>query len=106
MGQNAPEIEVTPMSLMCRFLDAGNDERLLALGRPASKKRKADTRRRACLYAEEPTRVQQASRRARGVHQWAVGGLMDGIGSKGGNSHRRTPPQLPRLGMNVAQEGI
>ena len=24
---------------MCRFLDAGNDERLLVLGRPASKKR-------------------------------------------------------------------
>jgi len=25
--------------VLCRFLDAGNDERLLALGRPASKKR-------------------------------------------------------------------
>jgi hypothetical protein len=31
---------------------------------------------------------------------------MDGIGSKGGNPHRRTLPQLSRFGMNVASEGI
>src|SRR5215471_14118745 len=34
----------------------------------------------------------------------AVGRLMERIGSRGGNSDRRTLPQLSRLGMNVAQE--
>jgi hypothetical protein len=33
----------------------------------------------------------------------AVGGLMDRIGSRGGNPDRRTLPQLSRFGMNVAQ---
>jgi hypothetical protein len=32
--------------------------------------------------------------------------LMVGIGSRGGTPHRRTLTQLPRFGMNVAQEGI
>jgi hypothetical protein len=32
------------------------------------------------------------------------GGLMDGIGSRGGTSHRRTLPQLSRFGTDVAQE--
>jgi hypothetical protein len=40
------------------------------------------------------------------VHQRVIGGLMDGIGWRGGNPDRRTPPQLPRFGMNVAKEGI
>jgi hypothetical protein len=31
---------------------------------------------------------------------------MVGIGSRGGNPHRRTRPQLPRFGMNVAQAGF
>jgi hypothetical protein len=31
---------------------------------------------------------------------------MDGIGSRGGNPHGETLPQLSRFGMNVAQEGI
>jgi hypothetical protein len=39
-------------------------------------------------------------------HQWAVGGLMDGTGSRDGNPHCRRLPQLSRFGMNVAQEGI
>ncbi len=47
-----------------------------------------------------------ASRRTRGVHQRAVGGLTDGTGSRSGSPHRGTLPQLSRLGMNVAQKGI
>jgi hypothetical protein len=35
-----------------------------------------------------------------------VGGPIDGMGSKGGNPHRRMLPQLLRSGMKVAQEGI
>jgi hypothetical protein len=34
----------------------------------------------------------------------AVGRLMDRIGSEGGNSDRRTLPQLWRFGMDIAQE--
>jgi hypothetical protein len=34
----------------------------------------------------------------------AVGGLMDGIGSRGGNPDCGTPLQLSRFGTNVAQE--
>ncbi len=41
-----------------------------------------------------------------GGHQRAVGGPIDGMGSEGGNPHRRTLPQLLRFGMKVAQEGI
>jgi hypothetical protein len=40
--------------------------------------------------------------RGRGLHRRA----MDDIGSRGGNPHRRTLPQLLRLGMIIAQEGI
>jgi hypothetical protein len=31
---------------------------------------------------------------------------MDGIGSRGGNPHRRTLPQLLRLGMIIAQFNV
>jgi len=48
-------------------------------------------------------RVSQAFQRAGGVHQRADGGLMVGIGSRGGNPHL---PQLPRFGMNVAKRGF
>jgi hypothetical protein len=113
--------------------DAGNDDTLGALSWPASKKRQgtksreiwhpavqrvllgsyvggdldggrgASTRRRACAHAGEPGRVQWTSRRAYGIRQRAVGGLMGGIGSRGGKPHGRMLPQLSRSGMNVAQ---
>ena len=51
--------------------------------------RDASTRRRPCPHAGEARRVQWASRRARGVHHRAVGGLMNGIGSRGGRPHGR-----------------
>jgi hypothetical protein len=40
------------------------------------------------------------------VHERAVGGLTDGTGSRSGNPHRRTLPQLLRFGTNVAQKGF
>jgi hypothetical protein len=58
------------------------------------------------VCGREPGRVQWASRRARGVQQRAVGGLMDRIGSRSGKPHRRTLPQLLRFGMNIAQGEI
>jgi len=123
-----------PMSVPVQVFGRRDDETDHALKRPASKKRQGtksrqlgsgwqrvlwglhvgtaldvrrerSTRRRACLDAGEPRRVQWASRWARGVHQRAGGGLMGGIGSRGGNPPGRTLPQLLRFGMNVAQEG-
>jgi len=58
----------------------------------------------ACLQANRAER--QACQQAHGVHQQAAGRPMDGMGSKGGNPHRRMLPQLSRFGMKVAQEGI
>jgi len=43
--------------------------------------------------------------RARGVHQRAVGGLMDGTGSRGGNRIAQHFTTFA-FGMNVAQKGI
>ena len=43
--------------------------------------------------------------RARGVYQRAIGGLMEGMGSRG-EPHRRMLPQLLRVGMKVVQEGV
>jgi hypothetical protein len=65
--------------------------------------RGASARRCACAHAGEPGRVQWTSRRAYGIHQRAVGGLMGGIGSRGGKPHGRMLPQLSRFGMNVAK---
>jgi hypothetical protein len=48
--------------------------------------------------------VQWTSRRAYGIRQRAVGGLMGGIGSRGGKPHGRMLPQLSHFGMNVAKE--
>ena len=36
----------------------------------------------------------------------SVGGLMGGIGLRGGKPHGRMLPQLSRFGMNVAMEGV
>jgi hypothetical protein len=66
--------------------------------------RGASTRRRACAHTGEPGRVQWTSRRAYGIHQWSVGELMGGIGSRGGKPHGRMLPQLWRFGMNVAKK--
>ena len=38
------------------------------------------------------------------LRQRAVGGLMGGIGSRGGKPHGRMLPQLSRFGVNVAKE--
>jgi len=64
----------------------------------------ASTRQRACAHAGEPGRVQWTSRRAYGIHQWSVGELMGGVGSRGGKPHGRMLPQLWRFGMNVAKK--
>jgi len=120
------------MSGHVKVLDAGDDETVGTLSWPVPKKRQgtksrevpgserygdrmsavismmddASTRRRTCPHAGEARRVQWASRRARGVHQRAVGGLMNGIGSRRGRPHGRMLPQLSRFGVNIAKRGF